>query len=58
MGAFHFVSFYMYSLLKSLNLEREFKYIGRPPSSSPATGSNQRHKLEQQKIIQVALSQS
>ena len=57
MGAFHFVSFYMYSLLRSLNLEKEFKYIGRPPSSSPATGSSQRHKLEQQKIIQVALNQ-
>ncbi len=57
MGAFHFVSFYMYSLLRSLNLEKEFKYIGRPPSSSPATGSSQRHKLEQQKIIQIALNQ-
>ena len=58
MGAFHFVSFYMYSLLRSLNLEKEFKYIGRPPSSSPATGSSQRHKLEQQKIIQIALNQA
>ena len=58
MGAFHFVSFYIYSLLRSLNLEKEFKYIGRPPSSSPATGSSQRHKLEQQKIIQTALKQS
>ena len=58
MGAFHFVSFYMYSLLRSLNLEKEFKYIGRPPSSSPATGSSQRHKLEQQKIIQAALTKN
>ena len=58
MGAFHFVSFYIYSLLRSLNLEKEFKYIGRPPSSSPATGSNQRHKLEQQRIIQTALNQT
>ena len=58
MGAFHFISLYMYSLLKALHLEKGFKYIGRPPSASPATGSSQRHKLEQQRIIQTALHQT
>ena len=58
MGAFRFVSFYMYPLLKELHLEKDFKYIGRRPSSSPATGSAQRHKLEQQTILYTALKHS
>ncbi len=56
MGAFHFVSFYMHSLIKDLQLEKGFQYVGRPPSASPATGSAQRHKIEQEKIIYTSVS--
>ncbi len=31
-------------------------YIGRPPTASPATGSNSRHHAEQKKLVDEALS--
>ena len=33
----------------------EFRYIGRPPSASPATGSLHRHKVDQVAIVRRAL---
>lgn len=56
MGAFRFVSFYMYPLLRELHLQKDFRYIGRRPSASPATGCSLRHKIEQQTILETALT--
>ena len=38
-------------LINQLNLRLGLTYVGRPERSSPATGSNYRHKAEQQQII-------
>ena len=35
---------------------QRLRYVGRPPSPSPATGSNKRHVAEQQALTQHALS--
>jgi 2-oxoglutarate dehydrogenase E1 component len=35
---------------------RELRYIGRPESASPATGSGKRHQQEQAEIVNDALA--
>jgi 2-oxoglutarate dehydrogenase E1 component len=35
---------------------REIRYVGRPESASPATGSGKRHQQEQAEIINDALA--
>jgi len=53
-GAWSFVSARLRHLLGS---KRDVKYIGRPPSASPATGSYSRHKRELQRLLERALFQ-
>jgi len=55
MGAWSFIYFNFKTTIKHINDTREIKYIGRPPSASPATGSKKQHDRELQKIIQEAL---
>jgi 2-oxoglutarate dehydrogenase E1 component len=35
---------------------RELRYVGRPESASPATGSGKRHQQEQAEIVNDALT--
>ena len=51
MGSYQFVFFKFMELINQLNLRLGLTYVGRPERSSPATGSNYRHKAEQQQII-------
>jgi len=50
MGAWFFVRARLEALLEG----RSLRYVGRPPSASPATGSPESHKLEQEMIIEDA----
>ncbi len=43
-------------LLKMLGAARTLRYIGRPPSASPATGSHTIHQMEQQQLVKQAFS--
>jgi 2-oxoglutarate dehydrogenase E1 component len=52
MGAWRFVREHIQPLL-----ERELRYVGRPESASPATGSGKRHQQEQAGILRDALSE-
>jgi 2-oxoglutarate dehydrogenase E1 component len=54
MGAWHFIQDKMQAVLDSTG--RDMRYIGRPESASPATGSGKRHQAEQAAIIQDALT--
>eukprot|EP01124_Arcella_intermedia_P024163 TRINITY_DN4007_c0_g1_i1.p1 TRINITY_DN4007_c0_g1~~TRINITY_DN4007_c0_g1_i1.p1 ORF type:complete len:1016 (-),score=165.40 TRINITY_DN4007_c0_g1_i1:37-3084(-) len=55
MGAWTFVYFNFRTTLKHINDSREVKYIGRPSSASPATGSAKQHTKEVQKLLAEAL---
>jgi multifunctional 2-oxoglutarate metabolism enzyme len=44
----------MQPLLESTG--REMRYVGRPESASPATGSGKRHQQEQAEIVNDALT--
>jgi 2-oxoglutarate dehydrogenase E1 component len=35
--------------------QRQLRYIGRPASASPATGSHTIHQMEQQRLVKDAL---
>jgi 2-oxoglutarate dehydrogenase complex dehydrogenase (E1) component-like enzyme len=39
-----------------LKTGQSLRYIGRPISASPATGSHHRHEQQQQALIQEAIS--
>jgi 2-oxoglutarate dehydrogenase E1 component len=54
MGAWHFIQDKMPAVLGPTN--REIRYVGRPESASPATGSGKRHQAEQAAIIEDALT--
>jgi 2-oxoglutarate dehydrogenase E1 component len=54
MGAWHFIQDKMASVLDPTN--REIRYVGRPESASPATGSGKRHQAEQAAIVEDALT--
>lgn len=51
MGAFQNIYFKFVDVVTRAGLKLGFQYVGRPERSSPATGSNYRHKLEQADII-------
>jgi 2-oxoglutarate dehydrogenase E1 component len=53
MGAWHFIRDKMETVL---NGNRQIRYVGRPESASPATGSGKRHQQEQAAIIEDALA--
>jgi 2-oxoglutarate dehydrogenase E1 component len=43
-------------LLRMLSSSQTLRYIGRPLSASPATGSHTIHQMEQQKLVREAFS--
>ena len=53
MGAW---SFMVERLAEHLAPDRRLRYVGRPRSSSPATGSHRRHVAEQRAIVEQALA--
>jgi 2-oxoglutarate dehydrogenase E1 component len=52
MGAYQNVYFKFFEVMAQEGLTIDFKYVGRPERSSPATGSIYRHQVEQNEIIQ------
>ena len=55
MGAWRFIEEQFQPLLEASG--REVRYVGRPESASPATGSGKRHQQEQQAIADEAMSE-
>jgi len=55
MGAYTFMYFNFRTTLKHVNDSREVKYVGRPPSASPATGSGKQHSREVESLLNDAL---
>jgi 2-oxoglutarate dehydrogenase E1 component len=57
MGAWSFIRHRLDDLLEALHgdCNHRVRYVGRPASASPATGSAKVHKLEQDKVITAAL---
>ena len=58
MGAWQFLRYRLDDLLEALHgdCNHRVRYVGRPASASPATGSAKVHQLEQDAIIKQALS--
>jgi 2-oxoglutarate dehydrogenase E1 component len=54
MGPWHFIREQLQPLAEAT--QREVRYVGRPESASPATGSGKRHQQEQAEIINDALT--
>ncbi len=54
MGAWHFMKEQFEPLLESTH--RDIRYVGRPESASPATGSGRRHQQEQSELIKDAFT--
>ena len=54
MGAWRFIQDQLQPLLDPSN--RELRYVGRPESASPASGSGRRHQQEQAEIVNDALT--
>ncbi|HUB80902.1 MAG TPA: hypothetical protein VMB03_18980, partial [Bryobacteraceae bacterium] len=54
MGPWRFIQEKMQPVLEGAN--REIRYVGRPESASPATGSGKRHQQEQAAIVEDALA--
>ena len=54
MGAWRFMREHLQPLLDATG--REVRYVGRPESASPATGSGKRHQQEQAEIVNEALA--
>jgi 2-oxoglutarate dehydrogenase E1 component len=54
MGAWRFMREFLQPLVDST--QREIRYVGRPESASPATGSGKRHQQEQAEIANDALA--
>jgi 2-oxoglutarate decarboxylase len=54
MGPWHFMRDRFQPLLQPAG--RELRYVGRPESASPATGSGKRHQQEQSAIVEDALT--
>ena len=54
MGAWHFMKEQLQPLVDGSR--REVRYVGRPESASPATGSGKRHQQEQAEIVNDALT--
>ena len=54
MGGWRFLREQIQPLLDATH--REVRYVGRPESASPATGSGKRHQQEQAEIVNDALT--
>jgi 2-oxoglutarate dehydrogenase E1 component len=55
MGAWEFMNLHLSPLLRGWC---EFSCVSRPPSASPAAGSATRHRLEQEGLVNQAISAS
>ncbi len=55
MGAYRFVSSYIWQILRDFDIKKGYEYVGRAASASPATGSPKHHSQEQRAIITTAL---
>lgn len=53
MGAWNFAAPYLHEILGDCRV----RYVGRPPSGSPATGSARRHQQEQQALVAAAFAE-
>ena len=57
MGAWFFIREHLENVLEEINAKINlFRYIGRPEAASPATGSLRRHNMEQDNLVNDALS--
>eukprot|EP01129_Flabellula_baltica_P014572 TRINITY_DN700_c0_g1_i3.p1 TRINITY_DN700_c0_g1~~TRINITY_DN700_c0_g1_i3.p1 ORF type:complete len:1000 (-),score=261.71 TRINITY_DN700_c0_g1_i3:30-3029(-) len=56
MGAFYHCYFHFRTLLKQEGKNRDVSYAGRKAAASPASGSSKVHEMEQQDLINQALS--
>ena len=54
MGAWRFIKEQIEPLVEPTR--RELRYVGRPESASPATGSAKRHQQEQAQVVEDALT--
>jgi 2-oxoglutarate dehydrogenase E1 component len=54
MGPWHFMRDQLQPLLGATG--RDVRYVGRPESASPASGSGKRHQQEQAAIVEDALT--
>jgi 2-oxoglutarate dehydrogenase E1 component len=55
MGAWRVLRGRIWELIRG-SAVRELRYVGRPESASPATGSGKRHQQEQAEIVNEALT--
>jgi 2-oxoglutarate dehydrogenase E1 component len=57
MGAWFFIRERVENVLEEINGKNDpFRYVGRPEAASPATGSLRRHNMEQENLVNEALS--
>ena len=57
MGAWFFIRERVENVLEEINGKNDpFRYVGRPEAASPATGSLRRHNMEQEDLVNEALS--
>ncbi len=58
MGAWFYMQPRLNAMLEALHgdCNRRVRYVGRPASASPATGSAKVHQLEQEAVVQAALT--
>lgn len=56
MGAYQHVYFKFMNLFKSIKVKNDLVYVGRPERSSPATGSQYKHKTEQTELIHTVFT--
>lgn len=56
MGAWSFAFPRLLTVLNQADEKRKVRYVGRPPSASPATGQHELHMQEMRGIVDEALS--
>jgi len=56
MGAWNFISPRLNELIKAIDWQGTFYYVGRSEAASPAEGSKPRHDAEQTRILDAALA--
>ena len=58
MGAWSFVREHIENVMTDIGMKTALVYCGRKESASPATGSAARHRLEQDTLVQAALTKN
>jgi 2-oxoglutarate dehydrogenase E1 component len=57
MGAWTFVDRRLEAVLNEIDADQKRpRYVGRPEAASPATGNGARHRREQEKLVDDALT--